>query len=435
MLAVLLYLCSALPSAAITLLRDPDIEHGLQQIAGPVLVAAGLSPKRVRVLVVNDDSFNAFVIDSQTIFLHYGLIMKVNRADMLQAVIAHEAAHITNGHLARRMGNMQHARGVANLGAALALIAAVAGASEAAVGIAAGTQSSAFRSFLKHTRAEESSADRSAAGFLRNAGINLQGMVDLHHAFRGQELLTVGQQDPYMQSHPLTRDRIRAAETFLATYGGSALPNPHADYWFARVRGKLSAFLRAPKWTMRRAPSEAASDIRLMREAVAYHRQRNLPRARAAIDGALEIRPDDPYYYELRGQIMMENREWDPALASYRKAVDLAPREPLILAGYGRALLATGRSREALEYLEKARQRDFRDGRMMRDLAVAYANLGENGMASMVTAERYALQGRLPDAELHAKRAVAQLPRGSAAWQRAQDVLIAAERLNKRKKK
>ncbi len=434
-LGVLLFLGSAVPSAAITLLRDAGIEQGLTRLAAPILRSAGLNPRRVRVLVVNDASFNAFVIDNNTIFVHYGLILKAQNAGVLQAVIAHEAAHIANGHLSRRMANMRSARSVAGLGLALAVIAAAAGAGEAAGGIAAGTSSSAMRSFLKHTRAEEASADRSAANYMRNADLDPQGLVDLHELFHGQELLTVGSQDPYMLSHPLTRDRIRAAEAYVAAYGNNAVPAPESAYWFDRVRGKLSAFTRSSKWTMRRAHEETHSDIRAMREAVAYHRVNDLAHARGAINAALTARPDDAYYLDLKGQILMENRQWGGALAAYESAVELAPREPLILAGYGRALLAAGKHKSALAPMEQARDRDFRNTRLLRDLALAYAKTGQNGMAALVTAERYALQGQFSDAELHARRATMQLPRGSPAWQRAQDVLIASEQLTKRKKR
>lgn len=434
--SLLLFVAMSAPAAAITLLRDADVEHALNQLAAPILRAAGLSPRRVRILVVDDTSLNAFVIDSQTIFLHYGLIQKVKSATALQAVIGHEAAHIANGHIARRMGNMRSARTAAGFGMALAVIAAAAGApSQAAGGIALGTSSSAYRVFLKHTRAEEAAADRSAAGFLRSAGISPQGLVDVHKIFRGQELLSVGRQDPYMQAHPLTRDRIRAAQAYVASYGGSAKADPKAQYWFARARGKLSAFKRAPKWTLRRAPEEPQKDVRLMREAVAYHGNRNLKRALRAINAAIAIHPKDAYYYDLKGQILMENRQMAAALSAYKTAVALAPREALILGGYGRALLAAGHPKSALAMLEKSRARDFRDGRVLRDMASAYAKTGKGGMAALATAERYALRGRMTDAGRQAKRATGLLPRGSTPWQRAQDVLIAAERFAKRKKK
>lgn len=434
-LTLVMYLLAAVPAAAISLLRDADIEHGLSELAAPILRSAGLSPTRVRVLVVNDSSLNAFVIDSQTIFLNYGLIQKMSSPEALQAVIAHEAAHIANGHIARRMGNLRGARTLAGLGTALAVIAAAAGAGDAAAGIAVGTSSSARRAFLAHTRAEEASADRSAGSYMRSAGINPAGLVELHRIFRGQQNLNIGRQDPYMQSHPLSRDRIRAAETYVEAHGNNAQTNPEFEYWFTRIKGKLTAFTRNPKWTMSRLNAENVPDVRLMRQAVAYHRLNDLSNAGRAINAALNIRPDDAYYYELKGQIMMESRQWSAALAAYEKAVELAPRNSLIQGGYGRALLASGQPKTALGALEKARARDFRDMRVLRDLAIAYAKTNQTGMAAMVTAERYALQGQMHDAGINAKRAIRILPRGSAAWQRAQDVLIASEQFEKRKKR
>ncbi|WP_171122207.1 MULTISPECIES: M48 family metalloprotease [unclassified Ruegeria] len=435
LLIAVTWFSSAIQTAAQSLIRDPDIEYGLRELAFPVLRAAGLNTNRVQILVVNDSTFNAFVIDYNAIYLNYGLILTVESPEMLQAVIAHEAAHIANGHLARRVANLKAAQRNAQLGTALALVVAAAGGGEAAAGIAAGTSGSALRSFLAHTRAEESSADRSAASYLRWAGISPSGMVALHQKFAGQELLSTINQDPYMRSHPTSRERLRAAEAFMEEFGDKAQPNQSADYWFARTKGKLSAFLRSPTWTMRRAKEESARDIRLMREAAAYHQNRDLANARAAVNQALDIRPDDPFYYELKGQILLENRKVQDAVAAYGKAVDLAPNNALILAGYGRALLAQGQTNNALQVLEKARNRDYRNARLMQDLGVAYAKIGNKGMASAVTAERYALQGRLADAGIHARRAVGQLPEGSPGWQRAQDVLIASEQAKKTKRK
>ena len=405
----------------------------LTRLSAPILQAAGLNPSRVRVLIVNDGSLNAFVIDNQTIFIHYGLIQRVEDPGGLQAVIAHEAAHISNGHIARRMANMRSARSVAGLGLALAIAAAAAGApGDAAAGLAFGTQSSAFRAFLAHTRAEEASADQSAARYLRSAGINPQAMVDLHEIFRGQEVLSVGRQDPYMRTHPLTTDRIRAAKAYVAANGNNAVTSSEDAYFYARMRGKLTAFTRAPSWTLRRATAEPYPDVRLMREAVAHHRNSDLSRAVKAIDGALALRPGDPYYLDLKGQILLESRQTGAAVAAYAQAARGAPSEPLILGAYGRALLADGQPQAALKQLEAARARDFRDARILRDLGQAYAETGQNGMASLAVAERYALQGRMKDAGYHAQRASGLLPRGSPSWQRAQDVVVAAEQFEKR---
>lgn len=432
LLALGLALIAGSPARAVSLLRDADIEYGLAQLADPILRAAGLSPAQVRVLVVDDSSLNAFIADTQHIFVNSGMLLKLQSARMVQAVIAHEAAHIANGHISRRAGNMRNARTATGIGMALAAAAAISGQVEAGVGIGFGTQSSVMRNFLAHTRAEEASADQSSVRTMVRAGVDPRGAVEVFDLFRGQEALSVGRQDPYVLSHPLTRDRMRAMEGFVAAYGGTLPDDPTAAYWFARVQGKLSAFLRNPNWTLRRLGDSPSHDIALMREAVAYHRQSNLPRALRAIDAAIALRPRDPFLIDLKAEILLESRKAAAAVQTYRQAAAMAPNNALILGGLGRALLASGDFRAALPVLEKARGRDWQDARLLRDLAVGYAKTGQPGMASAATAERYAMQGRLSDAAIHAKRAVDQLPRGSAPWQRAQDVLSAAERAQTR---
>ena len=431
-MATVLTLVAATPARAVNLLRDPDIEYALQKLAAPILRAAGLSPTRVKLLIVDDSSLNAFVIDTQHILIHSGLIQKLDSAEELQAVIAHEAAHIANGHLSRRVANMRNARTAAGVGLVLSGVVAAAGSAEAGLGLAAGTSSSALRAFLSHTRAEESAADQSSVRYLIAAGINPEGAVKVQQIFRGQEVLSENRQDPYMRTHPLSRDRLRALEGYVAAYGKNLKSDPAANYWYARAKGKLSAFLRNPNWTLRRAKSSASQDIAFMRQAVAYHKQSNLKKAIPAIDKALQLRPNDPFLLELKGQILLEGRQSKAAVSVYKQAVAKAPKNALILSGLGRAYLADGRPRDALKVLEQSRARDFKNSRMLRDLASAYAQTKQPGMASVATAERYALNGQLKDAEIHAKRGEALVPRGSPAWRRAQDILAAAQAAKKR---
>jgi predicted Zn-dependent protease len=252
--------------------------------------------------------------------------------------------------------------------------------------------------------------------------------------FRGQESLSLSRQDAYARTHPLSRDRYRRVQALAEAQSRQVQPDPEATYWFARAKSKLSAFQRSPKWTLTRAGEYGYEDVTLMRQAIAHHRNADLRRALQAIDGAVARRPDDPYLHELRGQILMESRQIKAAVAAYARATNLAPRNALILGSYGRALLADGQVQKAAQVLESARSRDGRDFRVLRDLAQAEAHLGNNGMASVLTAERYAMAGRLKDAKIHAERASGLLPRGSAAWQRAQDVLHAAKAAEKRSK-
>ena len=434
LLLVATLLVSALPARAVTLLRDADIEHALAMVAAPVLRGAGLSPSQVKVVMVKDDSLNAFIVDTSTIYIHSGLILKLETPSQLQAVIAHEAAHITNGHIARRLGNMRNARTATLLGMALAAATgASTGSGDAAAAIMMGSQASAMNRFMAHTRAEESAADISSIRTMVNAGLDPRGAVEVQEIFRGQELLSAPRQDPYVRTHPLTRDRLRALEGLVASVGARTEPDPQTEYWFARARAKLAAFLRAPNWTLRRLERLPSRDIALMAEAAARHRQSDLRGALRAIDGAIALRPNDPFLRDLKGEILLESRQAAPAVQVYGQARQLAPRNAQILAGLGRAQLAAGQYGAALRTLEEARDRDWRDNRVLRDLAVAYAKTGNTGMASEATAQRYALQGRLHDAGIHANRAMGLLPRGSAPYRRAQDVADAAARAEKKR--
>lgn len=415
---------------AATLIRDPDIEHALEQLAAPVLRAAGLSSSRVGIYVIGDRSMNAFVLDQTAIYIHSGMIQRLSKASELQAVIAHEAAHIANGHLVRRAANMQNARNVMMLGTALSIAAGAAGAGGAAGGLAVGLASSAQRVFFGHTRAEESAADQSAMRFLAAAGIETSGAVSVMELFSGQEALSTQRQYIYARSHPLSRDRLRTLKALAQSYGKKGKPDPTADYWFDRAKGKITAFERNPKWTFQRVKDSPAADVRAMREAVAYHRRNQTSQALAALDRARQIRPGDPYYDELRGQILMESRNFAAAANAYGAALKRAPNDTLIMAGYGRALVALGdraRLQQAVPILERATARDWRNSQALRDLGTAYAKLGNRGMAALVTAEAHAMHGRTKDARILAKRAVDMLPNGSPGWQRAQDVLNAVK--------
>lgn len=410
-----------------TILRDPDIEYALSRLARPLVAAAGLSPARIDVLVIQDDRMNAFIVDDRTVFIHSGLILRLGDAAELQAVIAHELAHIANGHISRRMGNMKAAGRVAAIGAALGAAAAIAGDSRLGAGAALGVASSANAAFLAHSRAEEAAADASGLRYMADAGADPGAMVRVLDLFRGQEALVVGRQDPYVRGHPLTRDRLRDVKGRAAALSPRSPGDEAANYWFARARGKLAAFLRNPSSTLSTVKASDGSDVATMMRAVAYHRRPDPKAARAEIDRLAAKRPEDPFVHELRGQILLESRDVAGAVAAYGRAAALAPDNALILAGQGRALLAAGRG-EALAVLRRARDRDPGDPRLLRDLAVAYAKAGDNGQASLATAERYALLGRSDDAKIHAERAVGLLPRGSPGWRRADDILSAARR-------
>ncbi len=438
-LAALLLVITTLASPAATIIRDAEIEQALKQLARPVLNAAGVGSNRIRILVIRDNTLNAFVTDSRHIFITSSLIRRLKSPEALQAVLAHEVAHITGGHLTRRASNARAASRLTAISIALGAIATASGAGEAGIGLAAGGASSAQRLFFAHTRAEEASADQSALRYLSRAGISPSAMLDVLELFRGQEALRPGRQDPYARTHPLTRDRLRAVKGYAAGLKNNAKEPPAATtYWYARMRAKLDGFLGNPRAILRGSAAKGKGEMATLRRAVAYHRQPNPNKALSELNRLLQMRPRDPFYHELKGQVLLESGNPGAAVASYQTAAGLLRNEGLILAGLGRALLAQNTRQsnaQALKTLIRSRSLDPGDPNLLRDLAVAHAKNGQPGLASAATAERYAVIGRFKDAQLHAKRAIGQLPRGSAGWLRAEDVLQYAKRAERTQKK
>lgn len=421
----LIWLGCVTSAAAIGLLRDSDVEYALAELARPILTEAGVSPSSIKILVVDDPKINAFVIDTQYIFVNSGLILKSKTPEMLQAVIAHEAAHIANGHITRRLQNFRDAHTAAGFGTALALmVGAASGRGDLGYGLAVGAQSASQRALLAHTRAEEAAADSASFNYLRRAGIDPKGMLDTLNLLRGQLNVSEHHQDPYTRSHPLTRDRLRNVEVLIASDTQSYAPTS-ATYWFHRAKGKIEAFERDPNWVVRSAKSAPTADLQHSKAAVGLMRMGKLDKALGEIKAARNLRPNDPFLTDLHGEILMRNRAFKAAVGLYAKAAAQAPKDGLIQANYGRALLADGQSARAVKQLEKARHLDKRNPRMLQDLSVAYAKVGKTGNASEAAAARYALIGKLDTAKTHAKRASDLLPRGTPAWQRAQDILFA----------
>ncbi|GMG84446.1 M48 family metalloprotease [Paralimibaculum aggregatum] len=426
-------LVAALPAAApaLSLIRDAETERTLRQMAAPLVKAAGMRAGSVDLYIVRSSQLNAFVAGGANMFLHTGLIDELEEPGQLMGVMAHEIGHIAGGHQVRRAINIRNAQGPALIAMLAGIAAAAAGGPQAGAAISAGATQALERSFLSYNRGEEASADQAALAYLERAGIDPAGFLEVLERFRGQEVFTVGNIDPYALTHPLSTQRMQLIEQKAAeARGRSFREDPEIAYWYGRARAKLEGFLDSPRRVLNRY-EERDDELALYAKTVALHR---LPAPREAVESAdrlIAMRPGDPFYLELKGQILHESGRAREAVPLYRAAVAAAPEEPLLKAGLGRALLALeepAADAEALRVLKEARDRDRGDPAALRDLAVAYSRAGDTGMATLATAERFALSGRSKDAVLHARRASALLPNGSPGWLRAQDILVLDKR-------
>ena len=434
--ARMLALCAAVmlaiqPAAAQSILRDAETEALLADMSRDLILAAGLLPSNVNVVVINDSSINAFVAGTQDVYIHSGLIEAADNANEVQGVIAHELGHIALGHSITRSENASKAGNITILSLLLGLAAVAAGAGEAGLGIIGAGQQAALGKFLAHTRGEESGADVAGAKYLSQAGLTGKGSLAFFKKLQNLEFrLAIPQEDSYNRSHPLSGERITLLQEIYQNDPAYDNPlDPELEARFQRVKAKLVGYVAAPTETLRDYPETDQSVPARYARAYAWHKSAYPEKALAEVRSLLAQAPDDPYFLEIYGQILLESGRPKEAIAPLQKAVASTNAQSLIAGVYGHALIATedpSNLAEAERVLKAAVARDAENPFAWYQLGVVYADRGDTARAALASAERYVLQGNAPLALQSAEQAMTTLPQGSADWIRAQDIAILA---------
>ena len=420
---VLLVALSSAQSRPLSLIRDAEIETIIGAYAAPLFAAARLDPAAVEIKIVKSPHLNAFVAGGQRIFIFTGLLLAADRPDEVKGVIAHEVGHIAGGHLARLHDRLRHANAQAIVSTLIGLAAAIgSGRGEAGAAAIAGGQQVARRSLLQYSRTQESAADQAALGYLADTGSSPRGLLTFLEKLSDREALLVGDGDSYLLTHPLARERVALLRAQLdAAPIREAQPDAGELLAFARMKAKLRGFLDEPAKTLRLYPAADSSQPARYARAIAYHRQAELAKALAEIDGLLAESPDDPFFHELAGQILFESGEAARAIAPLKRAVEILPA-PMLRLALARAQIATGDPRAAIGHLQAVVETDPDATGGWRELAVAYGRDGQLGLSALASAEFSIRAGRQRDARRHAGRASRLLPQGSPGWLRAQDI-------------
>jgi len=429
MMIVLSFAVMAKPALAQSVLRDAETEALFRDMSRPLIEAAGLQPSNVRVVLLGDPSINAFVAGGQIVYVHSGLITAADNANEVQGVIAHELGHVTGGHIIRMQEGIGNATRISLLSLLLGAAAMAAGAPEAGMAILSGGQAAAMGRFLAFNRVQENSADQAGASFLSRAGISGRGSLAFFQKLQNQEFrLAIPQEDSYQRTHPLNRERIAVLENVYQTDPAWERQTPaDLEARFQRVRAKLRGYIEQPERVLARYPDSDQSVPARYARAFALHRAAYPERSMAEVDSLLAQSPDDPYFLELKGQILLESGHPLEAVDVLRRAVDRSRSEPLIASILGHALIATedpANFPEAERVLRTVVQRDERNPFAWYQLGVVYDQSGDHGRASLATAERYSLTDQPQLAMVSAQNAMAGIPAGTPDWIRAQDIAM-----------
>ncbi|MGA0601097.1 M48 family metalloprotease [Caulobacter sp. KR2-114] len=422
---------AAQEDGGVSIIRDTEIEAILRQDCDPIFVAAGLTPQNVQIHIVGDKELNAFSAAGQQVFLNTGLIIETKSPNQLIGVIAHETGHIAGGHIARS-GEMGRS-GIAPLilGMGLGILAAIAGAPDAAAGLIYSSSYFAQLSVLGYSRVQESAADQAAVTYLEKSGQSGEGLVEFFNNFRYQEVFSDEKKYPFFRDHPLSDDRIEALTARVTAQPHfHAVDSPEAIARHEIMKAKLEAFLNAPQQTFVEYPESNTSFPARYARAIAYYKELETDKAIRAIDALIAEHPNNPYLWELKGQVYFEAGRPKDAEPAHRRSVELKPDAPLLRINLGQTLVATEdktKLDEAISEINRALTEEPDNALGWRLLSEAYDAKGEAGRARLAAAEQNFYLGQMKDARVFALRARDLLKKDTPEWRRATDIVLASK--------
>lgn len=427
-------LAYALPASAqgISLLRDTETEEMLRSYATPLARAAGLDPVP-RVWLVGDNVINAFVTygdPGENMFIFAGIILWLKTPNELIGVMAHETGHISAGHLSRSQYGMKKAMIPMLLSLVAGIGAMIAGAGEAGMAIMGIGQAYAAGQMAAFTRVQESTADQIAAKLLRATRQSPMGMYRTFQQFANDEARSAYKIDKFAVDHPSGQDRVFDLNTQVESSPYREVQDsPEVLHTYQMVQAKLGGYVLPVKEALTRWPESDTSEPARYAHAMIYMRQPNFQKAMATINGLIAEEPNNPYFYEVRGQIYVSMSKPALAIPDYQKSVNLRPRAPQLRAALATAQIATedpAMAEAALQNLKAALLVETEDPFTWFQTARAYSILKNEPMANLATAELWYNAGDMRKALVFATRARGKLAQGGTDWQRAADIISAA---------
>ncbi|MFZ2160266.1 MAG: M48 family metalloprotease [Bradyrhizobium sp.] len=419
-------------------IRDTEAEQLLREYTRPILRAAGLEKQNIQMVIINESVFNAFVADGRRIFVNYGAMMQSDTPNQIIGVLAHETGHLAGGHLSKLREQLAAAQTqmiIAMLLGAGALVAGARGGNSnsglANAGAAAmsAPQEVIRRSLLSYVRQQEENADRAGVKFLTATGQSARGMYETFKRFTSESLFAARGSDPYVMSHPMPAERVAALEELARTSPyWDKKDDPALQLRHDMARAKISAFMERADTVYRRYPLSNDSLPARYARAIATYRHGDLRSAVAQIDALIQGQPNNPYFYELRGQALLEGGKPAEAIAPLRKAVHLSNNAPLIEMLLGQALVATNNNAhtdEAIAILRAAVARETEAPLGYTQLAMAYGRKGDYAQADLASAQAAFLRGDNKTARDLASRAKTRFAIGTPGWVKADDIVSA----------
>ena len=423
--AILLFMCMPTTASA-GMIRDTELETGLQTLMEPLVEAAGYPPNSIAIRIIVDPNYNAFVAGEQIIYVHSGLLLNAKSAEETIGVLAHEIGHLKAGHVPRRDAAIADANSANALVALAAIAVAAGGGGDAAVGVLIGGQDQATRKLLQTIRYDEAVADEIGLSLLDKSGISASGLRDMMQRMAAQRALPENRQSHYYQTHPAAAERLRTYQDHVTRRAGQTTPiNDEILALVNRLETKMRAYVEPPQSVLAQF-DDADALTHLYARSIALYRRGELEEAMKIIDNLIAMAPQDAFFHEFSGDILLSMAKPDAASRAYEQAISIRPNSPQILLNYGRALIASGKAADlpdAISALKQARDGEPKWTFAYRQLAIAYGRAGQLADADITLAEEALMTGDTQQAIKMAKRSISHGSVSAEIQNRANDIL------------
>lgn len=425
-LMILFSVVFAFNANSATLINDTEIEKEITNIIMPIAKAADIPENRLKIYIVRDDSFNAFVRGGEDIFVYTGLLKQIKNPNALRAVVAHELGHTIGGHMVQISQRMHdeivRALIIQTLGVGLMV---AGGNPSAGAGVMAGATGIAQQSLLSFSRDEERMADDMAIDLMIRANQNPNGLIEVFEQMRDISGEFESRINPNRINHPLTSERMNNAKLKISklkkipTQQKSAIAQENKNYEI--LRAKLIGYLDTDKNVIIKYPYTDKSDAAIYARAIANMQSGNLDTAKTGTQTLIARNPNNPYYYELLGDIEYQYGAYDDSVASYEKSLKLTKNAPQIETAL--ALVLSERNKLG----DKERAKELCKRVILTEPSpLSYwilARVTDGGESDWAMAEYYNMNGDKKNAKKYAKSAQKKSKKDSPEYIKSEDIL------------
>jgi beta-barrel assembly-enhancing protease len=385
-------------------IEDPEATEYLQALGARIVAqATGDSLQKFQFFFVRDNTINAFALPGGFIGVNYGLVLATRNEAQLAGVLAHEIAHVTQRHIARRVRS-QGRQSIATVATILAaiLVGAATGSSDAAMAGVTAAQGAAMQQQINFTRANENEADRVGMSFLAAAGFDPYGMPDFFETMGRRNAITAGNRNvlpEILQSHPVTTNRIAESRARASLFKDTKQTAETVSYTLTRER--LRVLATPPEDNVRRYYAERRTQQdqttgEQYGEALASYQAGN---ALASLDTLTELARDYPQVPMLQstlGQALMSAGDSEDGLNTFQRALTLSPRNIPLTMRYAEALLKSNQAKQAHAVLLDLFNNVAPTPEQIRFTALAASSAGDTGDAAFYMSEYHIATGNLP---------------------------------------